>query len=57
MFISTTMYPCSPERETTEHEEVELLIEAYYADFEEIVAEIKTIKVNFLCFSCSLLYL
>lgn len=40
------LYLTNPERETTEHEEVELLIEAYYADFEEIVAEIKTIKVT-----------
>ena len=31
----------------TDHVEIELLLEAYYADFEEIVAEIKTVKVSY----------
>jgi len=38
------LYLTSPEREMTDHVEIELLLEAYYADFEEIVAEIKTVK-------------
>ena len=37
----------SPERELTDHVEIELLLEAYYADFEEIVADIKTVKVSY----------
>ena len=37
----------SPEREVTDHTELELIFESYYADFEEIVAEIKTVKVDF----------
>lgn len=34
----------------TDHVEIELLLEAYYADFEEIVAEIKTVKVSYYIF-------
>ena len=30
----------------TDHTELELIFESYYADFEEIVAEIKTVKVD-----------
>merc|ERR1712062_332279 len=38
------LYLTSPEREVTDHTELELIFESYYADFEEIVAEIKTVK-------------
>ena len=38
-------FSLSPEREVTDHTELELIFESYYADFEEIVAEIKTVKV------------
>merc|ERR1719430_1299406 len=37
-------YLSKPNRNISEHDELELLLEAYYADFEEIVAEIKTVK-------------
>ena len=36
----------SPEREVTDHTELELIFESYYADFEEIVADIKAVKVD-----------
>ena len=39
-------FSLSPEREVTDHTELELIFESYYADFEEIVAEIKTVKVD-----------
>ena len=42
----TTTHSLSPEREVTDHTELELIFESYYADFEEIVAEIKTVKVD-----------
>ena len=42
----TTTPSLSPEREVTDHTELELIFESYYADFEEIVAEIKTVKVD-----------
>jgi len=38
------LYLTSPERDVTDHTELELIFESYYADFEEIVAEIKTVK-------------
>ena len=34
----------------TDHTELELIFESYYADFEEIVAEIKTVKVDMTLF-------
>ena len=40
------MLSVSPERDVTDHTELELIFESYYADFEEIVAEIKTVKVD-----------
>ena len=42
----TATFSLSPEREVTDHTELELIFESYYADFEEIVAEIKTVKVD-----------
>ena len=38
------LYLTRPDREVRDHEELELLLESYYADFEEIEAEIKTFK-------------
>ena len=38
------LYLSKPDRDLTDHEELELLLESYYADFEEIEAEIKTFK-------------
>ena len=45
-------FSLSPEREVTDHTELELIFESYYADFEEIVAEIKTVKVDLSMRSC-----
>ena len=45
-------FSLSPEREVTDHTELELIFESYYADFEEIVAEIKTVKVDLNMKSC-----
>ena len=45
-------FSLSPEREVTDHTELELIFESYYADFEEIVAEIKTVKVDLSMKSC-----
>ena len=44
--FAQSTFPLSPEREVTDHTELELIFESYYADFEEIVAEIKTVKVD-----------
>ena len=44
-FSKEMTFSLSPEREVTDHTELELIFESYYADFEEIVAEIKTVKV------------
>ena len=38
------LYLSNPNRDLNDHEELELLLESYYADFEEIEAEIKTFK-------------
>lgn len=38
------LYLSRPKRELNDHEELELLFEAYFADFEEIEAEIRTVK-------------
>merc|ERR1712168_1715039 len=38
------LYLSRPNRQTEDHEELELLLEAYFADFEEIEAEIHTVK-------------
>ena len=38
------LYLTRPDRDVRDHEELELLLESYYADFEEIEAEIKTFK-------------
>ena len=49
-------FSLSPEREVTDHTELELIFESYYADFEEIVAEIKTVNANNSIFQISSLY-
>ena len=38
------LYLTKPQRNVNDHEELELLLESYFADFEEIEAEIKTFK-------------
>ena len=38
------LYLTNPKRNVNDHEELELLLESYFADFEEIEAEIKTFK-------------
>ena len=38
------LYLSKPDRDLRDHEEIELLLESYYADFVEIEAEIKTFK-------------
>jgi len=38
------LYLSRPRKDINDHEELELLFEAYFADFEEIEAEIKTVK-------------
>ena len=38
------LYLTRPDRDVSDHEELELLLESYHADFEEIEAEIKTFK-------------
>jgi len=51
------LYLTSPEREVTDHTELELIFESYYADFEEIVAEIKTVKVDLTVHDIPLLHI
>ena len=52
IFSKEMTFSLSPEREVTDHTELELIFESYYADFEEIVAEIKTVKVDLNMKSC-----